>query len=106
MRLIDADLAKEKIGNLDGYGVIGRCLDELPTVQAIPIPINATNAEVLKALFPKDMWKMTEDDAEWGNEPYEMPISLSVKVGDNNMSLPWYLEPFAKAIQVMGDVNK
>lgn len=31
-RLIDADIAKEKMGNLDGMGMIGRCLDEIPTV--------------------------------------------------------------------------
>lgn len=31
-RLIDADVVKEGIGNLDGFGVLGRCIDEMPTV--------------------------------------------------------------------------
>ena len=31
-RLIDADVVKEKMGNLDGFGFIGRCVDEIPTV--------------------------------------------------------------------------
>jgi hypothetical protein len=30
--LIDADIVKEGIGNLDGFGVLGRCIDEMPTV--------------------------------------------------------------------------
>ena len=31
-RLIDADVVKEKMGNLDGFGFIGRCVDEIPIV--------------------------------------------------------------------------
>lgn len=31
-RLIDADVVKEGIGNLDGFGMLGRCIDEMPTV--------------------------------------------------------------------------
>ena len=31
-RLIDADVVKEGIGNLDGFGVLGRCIDEMPKV--------------------------------------------------------------------------
>ena len=31
-RLIDADVVDEKMGNLDGFGFIGRCIDEIPTV--------------------------------------------------------------------------
>ena len=31
-RLIDADVVNEKMGNLDGFGFIGRCVDEIPTV--------------------------------------------------------------------------
>lgn len=31
-RLIDADVVKDKMGNLDGFGFIGRCVDEIPTV--------------------------------------------------------------------------
>ena len=34
---ISREIAKEKIGNLDGFGVIGRCLDEIPSVDVIPI---------------------------------------------------------------------
>ena len=31
-RLVDADVVKDKMGNLDGFGFIGRCVDEIPTV--------------------------------------------------------------------------
>ena len=31
-RLIDAEEVKRKMGNLDGFGVIGRCIDEFPTI--------------------------------------------------------------------------
>lgn len=31
-RLIDADVVKEGIGNLDGFGVLGRCIDEMPII--------------------------------------------------------------------------
>ena len=31
-RLIDIDVAKDKIGNLDGFGFIGKCLDEIPSI--------------------------------------------------------------------------
>lgn len=31
-RLIDADVITEKMGNLDGFGFIGKCINEIPTV--------------------------------------------------------------------------
>lgn len=31
-KLKDADEMKRKIGNLDGFGMIGRCIDEFPTI--------------------------------------------------------------------------
>lgn len=31
-RLIDGNIAKEKMGNLDGFGFIGKCIDEIPTI--------------------------------------------------------------------------
>ena len=31
-RLIDAEEVKRKMGNLDGFGMIGRCIDEFPTI--------------------------------------------------------------------------
>lgn len=36
MRLIDANEVKEKIGNLDGFNVISRCIDEISTIDAVP----------------------------------------------------------------------
>ena len=38
-RLIDAAEVKRKMGNLDGLGMIGRCIDEFPTI------IEADNTE-------------------------------------------------------------
>lgn len=31
-KLKDADEMKRKMGNLDGFGMIGRCIDEFPTI--------------------------------------------------------------------------
>lgn len=37
----------------------------------IPIPDNATNGEVLKALFPNEHDFETDFDADWWNAPYQ-----------------------------------
>ena len=55
-RLINADELKSKfleMGCMDDepcYGV--EIIDRMPTVQAIPISENATNGDVIKAVFP------------------------------------------------------
>ena len=30
--LIDRDVVRDQLGNLDGFGVLGRCIDEIPHV--------------------------------------------------------------------------
>lgn len=51
MRLIDADKLKEHDFG-DDYYVIKAEIDTEPTVQAIPMPDNATNGDVIRAIFP------------------------------------------------------
>ena len=59
MRLIDADVVKEKYPvSQSACGVVFNAVvpeitDSEPTVPAIPIPDNATNGDMLKALFPE-----------------------------------------------------
>lgn len=51
IRVEDAKLYLAK-NYIDGNKSLGQCLDEVPTVNAIEIPKNATNGDVIKALFP------------------------------------------------------
>lgn len=51
IRVEDAKLYLAK-NYIDGNKSLGQCLDEVPTVNAIVIPDNATNGDVIKALFP------------------------------------------------------
>ena len=103
MRLINADLLTEqynldnatKYGNKDAkqqsfsYDTmmmyeIADMIDDAPTVPAIPIPKNATNGDMLKAVFPERevvehdkhiefAWGdgMDEFDKGWWNAPYK-----------------------------------
>ena len=87
MRLIDADKlltkaqdygeGQEKLILIDPYYV-----KKAETVQAIPIPDNATNGDMIKAMFPNVPVKIFEDmntvifgnaqfDLEWWNAPYK-----------------------------------
>lgn len=52
MRLIDADKTMEEIpiDVCDGFEVTG-IIEKIPTVQAIPIPDNATNGDMMKAML-------------------------------------------------------
>ena len=50
MRLIDADKLKERDFGEYGYEMWYE-IDRQPTVQAIPIPDNATNGDMIKAMF-------------------------------------------------------
>ena len=88
MRLIDADNLIISIvfnGLFDEMkcGQIKNMLNKIPIAQAIPIPDNATNGEVLKALFPNIEEQMIRIIMEhgtsalyigediWWNAPYE-----------------------------------
>ena len=61
-------------------------IDNMPTVQAIPIPNNATNGDVIKAMFPYDSYGINGNEVHvfgvggngvwvfnlnWWNTPYE-----------------------------------
>lgn len=85
IRVEDAKLylAKNYIG---GKKSLGQCLDEVPTVNAIEIPDNATNGDVIKALFSNVKTRDNSDDfitytfdgivgtmveKAWWNAPYK-----------------------------------
>ena len=85
MRLIDADeliknwydeyikfMTKEEIESMDGI------IENAPTINAIPIPKDATNGDMLKAVFPNvnfdyRIWwdNLYFKDTDWFYEPYE-----------------------------------
>lgn len=52
-------LAKNYIG---GKKSLGQCLDEVPTVNAIEIPDNATNEDVIKVIFSNVKTRDNSDD--------------------------------------------
>ena len=78
MRLIDADNLKpdaqwEFFYNCYFAYSISQ-IDDAPTVQAVPIPDNATNGDVIKAVFPNDLWLHIHSrraKKEWWNAPYK-----------------------------------
>lgn len=86
MRLINANSLRAKMGNLAGFDVLGRCIDEESTV--FDIPDNATNGDIIKALFPNatihifeclnSVNVITDEtlnaqtfDLDWWNAPYQ-----------------------------------
>lgn len=91
MRLIDADAMKELWQGCEIKGSISPLLDVRPTVDAIIIPENATNGDMIKALFPNanynEEWKalchfdINDDERhteftgcgrrDWWNAPYK-----------------------------------
>lgn len=82
IRVEDAKLylAKNYIG---GKKSLGQCLDEVPTVNAVVIPDNATNGDMVKALYPNLECEMLNNTVltdmdngawfslEWWNAPYK-----------------------------------
>ena len=92
MRLIDADLIIPK--SLENKKIILRhyiepnhdqiiealfkdileIIDAVPTVDAIPVPENATNADMLKAVFSDKEYEIFKDRMSktlWWNAPYK-----------------------------------
>lgn len=70
-RLIDADrlLKRTKFYNLPNGN---KAIDEIdilhaPTVQAIPIPDNATNGDMIKAMFPNELLTSITSTLWWGD---------------------------------------
>lgn len=52
-RLIDADkLYPDRMTNKGTVAISQSQIAKAPTVQAVPIPENATNGDVIKAMFP------------------------------------------------------
>lgn len=85
IRVEDAKLYLAK-NYIDGDKSLGQCLDEVPTVNAIEIPDNATNGDVIKALFPdvkthqsggytgclfRPSVMLEDTKSEWWNAPYK-----------------------------------
>lgn len=80
MKLVDVDKllsdGYEYVDNVDKWGEVNiyKPLDEIPTVDAIVIPENVTNEEVLKTLFEERVYNALKDRMQhtsWWNAPYE-----------------------------------
>ena len=75
MRLIDADrYRKDLLNAYDDVSMEFDVLDSQLTVNAIPIPDGATNGDMIKAVFPLEVWlqmKAREFNKSWWNAPYE-----------------------------------
>ncbi len=87
MRLIDADAMKELWKGCEIKGSISPLLDIRPTIDAIIIPKNATNGDMIKALFPKaniEYW------AEYSTYNIEFPNDNDVK----HFSYDWWNAPY------------
>ena len=110
-RLIDADELKEiiEVGHLsemsmknvnyiNGYSTVLECavaqVEEAETVNAIIIPTNATNGDMIKAMFPN-----AEIEIHEANEVVGTHVSVSVdeNEGIHYYSLEWWYAPYKKS---------
>ena len=64
---IDEDVYKKIVA--DKYAIYDKMF--YPIKNGTPIPNNATNGDVIKAMFPNEYDFETDFDAEWWNAPYQ-----------------------------------
>ena len=87
MRLINADkLKKELLENEWDDGAIHDILDASPIVNAIPIPDNATNGDMIEAMFPNLKGR-------------EKAFEINVTVNKNpigGFAVDWWNAPYGK----------
>ena len=83
MRVIDADglcsttiITDDYSGNEILEIVLKEDIDEAPTIEAIPIPKDATNGDMIKAMFPKYYQGILSylDNTKWWNAPYKKEV--------------------------------
>jgi len=73
---------------------IEEILEYAPTIQAIPIPDNATNGDMIKALFPNaKTWEVTRDDFQCTY------ISSKDICGIVALPLSWWNAPYKKEVE-------
>lgn len=99
-RLVDVDELIKKydhVASFDNYGEIENCelLDEIPTVDAIIVPENATVGDMIKAMFPDAYTGLSVRD----NEVYIM------NNGERTcrFSLDWWNAPYKKENEKDGE---
>lgn len=64
---IDEDVYKKIVA--DKYAIYDKMFYSIKN--GTPIPDNATNGDVIKAMFPNEYDFETDFDAEWWNAPYQ-----------------------------------
>jgi len=75
MRPIDADeLQRISDEREEKYGAAFINLDDMPTLNAIVIPENATNGDVIKAAFPDAKWWVNDDNEIFTDMPNNKSI--------------------------------
>lgn len=85
MRLIDADVLP--LDNIDDANYGSNYIRIAPTVNAIPIPENATNGDMIKAMFPN--FKITD----LKNKMIKVDISESY---DEYFEKTWWNSPYKR----------
>ena len=85
-RLIDANKAYTKFYNRSMAKVGKEVLDATPTINAIPIPENATNGDVIKAMFPS---VRVDDGGEWRHIFWDVTAKAS-------FSQDWWNAPYKR----------
>ena len=71
--IIDIPEREYKVICENNYVAVCACPNLLSNAikNGIPIPDNATNGDVIKAMFPNEYDFETDFDAEWWNSPYQ-----------------------------------
>ncbi len=99
MRVINANgLCSTTIitDDYSGNEIFGNCLkediDEAPTIEAIPIPRDATNGDMIKAMFPSCKQK-----EYMSNDYFEMYFDADLKNASYmRVSKDWWNAPYKK----------
>ena len=104
MRVIDADSLCSTTIITDDYSgneileiVLKEDIDEAPTIEAIPIPKDATNGDVIRMMFPNAQIDYHED-----NELVEDYVAVYIKGCDicqnYHYPLDWWKSPYKKEV--------
>ena len=95
MRLIDADeipylYPMDEEGNEGDGMTLQSTIDEVPTIEAIPIPKGVTNGEMLKAMFC--------DARIWQSDSYHMAVEFKDALCIKLFEIKWWNAPYKENI--------
>ena len=86
MKYIDRQQAQDAFIGYDEYNFAYYVLDEVPTIEAIPIPKRATNGDMIKATFG--------DVRIWQPDSYHMAVEFKDALCIKLFEIKWWNAPY------------